>query len=246
MSSSAPVSRPARRWSSANALCAASVCLLLPLSAAGRRSRTDPDLPRLRPVLTGVLYRSGTPSEAGLTRLCQQGYKRIYSLYGARISDKGPQNPAMLARGQDSRSCVVKGDAHTPTRTLEWHAAPASRGRNVPRILRDVLDSVRDPSRGPVLVHCWNGLHYAGMVSAMALRQFCGATPDTAEAYWRATANRDANYPHVIRNIRAFRPLPGLSFSPEERARLCPPLPPPPPPSLTAKARSSATEGGAQ
>src|SRR5947207_1111879 len=78
------------------------------LGPALRASRpTDLDLPRLRPVLKGVLFRSGTPSEAGLLRLCREGFKRVYSLYGARTSDKQPQNDEMLRRGLDQRSCVV-------------------------------------------------------------------------------------------------------------------------------------------
>lgn len=204
--------------------------------ARSHTSRTDVDLPRLRPVLKGALYRSGSPSDAGFARLCREGFKRVYSLYGARTTDKGPKNQAMLQRGVDLRRCPpseAAGPAPGPVndvakgRALEWLAANASRGRSVPRIFADVIDSIRDPKKGPVLVHCWNGLHYAGMVSAMALRQFCGASADVAEAYWRATANRDANYPHVIRHIREFRPLPGssLSLTKDEQERVCPNLP---------------------
>ena len=53
-------------------------------------------------------------------------------------------------------------------------------------------------------MHCWNGLHYARMVSALALRQFCGLTVEQAEAYWRANANRGANYPLIIANLQSF------------------------------------------
>ncbi len=181
----------------------------------------DTDFPRLRMVLKGVLYRSGSPSESGLSLICREGWKRVYSLYGERTTDHGPHNQAMMARGLDERRCEpLKGTS----RVLEWRAATAKPHHSIPHILSDVRDTIRDPAQGPVLVHCWNGLHYAGMVSALALRQFCGLGPDAAEAYWRATANRGANYPSLVQHIRDFRPSAGLVLSPAERKRVCPNL----------------------
>lgn len=191
----------------------------------------------MRQVLKGVLFRSGTPTEAGLQRLCQQGFRRAYSLYGARTTAHGPRNQAMERTGKDQRSCKLPDGGEG---TIEWRSGPASRGRSLPRILQDVLSTVKEPERGPVLVHCWNGLHYAGMVSAMVLRQLCGVDADTAEAYWRDTANPGANYPSVIRHIRAFRPLPGYALSAEDRRRLCPSLPPPPRPQAQVRSKTKA------
>ncbi len=188
--------------------------------AALRGAAQEPDLPRLRPVLRGVLYRSGSPTEAGLQKMCRNGWKRVYSLYGERTTDHGPKNSAMIERGLDERRCEVEGKE----RVLEWRSAPSSRMRSLPHIFEDIVSTVRDPSQGPVLVHCWNGLHYAGLVSAMALRQFCGLNADDAEAYWRANANKNANYPGLVRHVREFRPLPGYSLTAAERRRVCPTL----------------------
>jgi hypothetical protein len=96
--------------------------------------------------------------------------------------------------------------------------------RNLPTIFRDIVDSIRNPDHGPILVHCWNGLHYAGMVSALALRQFCGLSADQAEAYWKANANRGANYPLIIDNLRRFKPIPDLALTVEEQQAVCPNL----------------------
>ena len=175
-------------------------------------------LPRLRPVLRGALYRSGTPSEAALSHLCERGWKRVYSLYGEHTTQTGPRNANMLRYGRDVRNCQTEG---TP-RTIEWRSAPSARLRTLPNIFRDVVESVRNPEKGPVLVHCWNGLHYAGMVSALALRQFCGFSAEQAESYWRANANRGANYPLIIANIHNFKPIAGLSLTPAEQQTLCP------------------------
>jgi protein tyrosine/serine phosphatase len=196
--------------------------LLGSLAHAEHRSvNPEEHLPRLRPVLKGALYRSGTPSDAALQTLCENGWKRVYSLYGEHTTQTGPRNSAMLRHGRDVRSCEADRGGK---RTLEWRSAPSSRMRNLPAIFADIIDSVRNPEHGPVLVHCWNGLHYAGMVSALALRQFCGLTAEQAEQYWRANANRGANYPLIIANLQAFKPIPDLTLTPEEQATVCPDL----------------------
>jgi hypothetical protein len=189
-------------------------------SDGGRPLISEDHLPRLRPVLRGALYRSGTPSEEALNYLCEAGWKRVYSLYGEYTTQTGPRNQNMLRHGRDRRTCLADGGQ----RALEWRAAPSSRLRSLPVIFRDIIDTVRNPDRGPVLIHCWNGLHYAGMVSALALRQFCGLTAEQAEAYWRANANRGANYPLIIDNLRKFKPLPDLTLTTEEQLAVCPNL----------------------
>ncbi|MFO0619808.1 MAG: hypothetical protein U0745_00325 [Polyangia bacterium] len=195
-------------------------------SRDARASRSEPTvtvepldhLPRLRPVLRGAMYRSGTPSEAALSHLCERGWKRVYSLYGEHTTQTGPRNVSMLRTGRDVRSCQSEGSP----RSIEWRSAPSARLRTLPNIFRDVLESIRNPDKGPVLVHCWNGLHYAGMVSALALRQFCGFSAEQAEAYWRTNANRGANYPLIIANIHNFKPIAGLSLTAAEQQALCP------------------------
>lgn len=208
------------RWSTA--ILGGSGLLLSGLVHAEHRSvNPEEHLPRLRPVLKGALYRSGTPSDPALQALCESGWKRVYSLYGEHTTQTGPRNASMLRHGRDVRTCQAESGGQ---RNLEWRSAPSSRMRNLPAIFADIIDSVRNPDRGPVLVHCWNGLHYAGMVSALALRQFCGLTAEQAEAYWRANANRGANYPLIIANLQSFKPIPDLMLTPEEQASVCPDL----------------------
>lgn len=208
------------RWSTA--ILGGSGLLLSGLVHAEHRSvNPEEHLPRLRPVLKGALYRSGTPSDPALQALCESGWKRVYSLYGEHTTQTGPRNASMLRHGRDVRTCQAESGGQ---RSLEWRSAPSSRMRNLPAIFADIIDSVRNPDHGPVLVHCWNGLHYAGMVSALALRQFCGLTTEQAEAYWRANANRGANYPLIIANLQSFKPIPNLMLTPEEQAAVCPDL----------------------
>ena len=208
------------RWGTA--ILGGSGLLVSGLAHAEHRSfNPEEHLPRLRPVLKGALYRSGTPSDPALQTLCESGWKRVYSLYGEHTTQTGPRNASMLRHGRDVRSCQPEGGEK---RNLEWRSAPSSRMRSLPAIFADVIDSIRNPDHGPVLVHCWNGLHYAGMVSALALRQFCGLTAEQAEAYWRANANRGANYPLIIANLQNFKPLPNFTLTAEEQAAVCPDL----------------------
>lgn len=180
------------------------------------------DLPRLRVVLRGALYRSGSPSEGAIEQLCRNRWQRVYSLYGDRTTMRGPRNPAMIERGVDERRCATRdGGEHA----LDWQPAlAAARNRTLPMVFRDVVAAVREPARGPVLVHCWNGLHSAGMIAAMALRQFCGVSGEDGAAYWLATTSHATAYPYMVEHIRDFRPLPGFSLTPEERRRVCPDL----------------------
>lgn len=208
------------RWGSA--ILGGSGLLVSGLAHAQHRPfNPEEHLPRLRPVIKGALYRSGTPSDPALQTLCESGWKRVYSLYGEHTTQTGPRNASMLRHGRDVRTCQPEGG---DKRNLEWRSAPSSRMRSLPAIFADVIDSIRNPDHGPVLVHCWNGLHYAGMVSALALRQFCGLSAEQAEAYWRANANRGANYPLIIANLQSFKPLPNLTLTAEEQAAVCPDL----------------------
>lgn len=202
-------------------------CFLVVLTAPPCRAQLqtrirDAELPRLQVVLRGALYRSGTPSETGLTQMCQEGWKRAYSLYGDRTSQFGPRNAPMAERGFDQRQCTIKDGKGGRPRTFEWRSAFSGRQRSLPHIFQDIVDTVRNPAQGPVLVHCWNGLHYAGMVGAMALRQFCGFSADEAETYWRANTRNADNYPRVIQHLREFQRYAGFNLTPAERKRICP------------------------
>ena len=73
-----------------------------------------------------------------------------------------------------------------------------------------------------MLVHCWNGLHYAGMVSALALRQFCGFSAEQAEAYWRTMPTAVPTIRSSSPNIHNFKPIAGLSPTAAEQQALCP------------------------
>ena len=43
-------------------------------------------------------------------------------------------------------------------------------------MLSDVYEVIKDSTLGPLYLHCWNGWHQSGYVSAILLMQFCDFT----------------------------------------------------------------------
>jgi LysM repeat protein len=75
----------------------------------------------------------------------------------------------------------------------------------------------------PIYIHCWNGWHQSGMLSAFTLMQFCGISNQQALKYWEQ--NTDGNYkgfPAVKSKILEFKPYKEFQTDSITRARICP------------------------
>ena len=75
----------------------------------------------------------------------------------------------------------------------------------------------------PIYIHCWNGWHQSGMLSAYTLMQFCGISNQQALKYWEQ--NTDGNYkgfPAVKSKILEFKPYKEFQTDSITRARICP------------------------
>lgn len=91
-------------------------------------------------------------------------------------------------------------------------------------ILKEIYESIIDPSGGPVYVHCWNGWHASGLISAMALRQFCNYTLDQSVDYWVKNTdghNKDKGYESFRLKIKKFEPFPEFKISEEQKKLIC-------------------------
>jgi hypothetical protein len=175
-------------------------------------------LPRLRPVLRGALYRSGTPSEAALSHLCERGWKRVYSLYGEHTTQTGPRNVNMLRYGRDVRSCQTEGSARSDRVALGTLGPAADAAQYLPRCAREHSQSRQRAGAGSLLERTALRRDGIGVGAASVLWVFC----EQAEAYWRANANRGASYPLIMANIHNFKPIAwSVTDSAEQRA-LCP------------------------
>lgn len=167
-------------------------------------------LRRERVVLSEALIRAGGPggkrsvSNETLRQLCERGVRAVYYLY----PNESFSNRGMHECGRGALS--YKGGGLRPA--------------NVRIILEDIAESLERRS-GPVLVHCWNGSHAAGEISAYALMQFCGLSGEDAAAYWVNTIHDRQNLPRygkVLARIRSFQPYLDLRLRPESRPRVCP------------------------
>ena len=176
----------------------------------------------LRPVLKGILYRSGAnnvyssflsrPNDSPLSfqtlvNLRASGFWKAIYLYSSRFEDNlWPQmQPALDAIGMQYVSMVPKNDslAHI--------------------IMQDIALSIQNPEKGAVLVHCWNGWHMSGLVSAYALMQFCDFTPAQAWSYWRScTDGNDKGFSKLRERIFAFKSSDSLKLTYDQKQKICP------------------------
>ncbi len=165
-----------------------------------------------RPVLSGVLYRSGfkggDKDRTGLSApqrqsLCAQGFSAgFYADFGKNTE---------------------YGQTNCGSGSFDYQSARSSRPGNVLQAIHDVIEN---PAKGPVLVHCMWGVHSSGALSAMALVQFCGWSEDRAKAYWNDARNGapcsggcDA---WIDGKFAKFSVDPSLNISDQQKAAICP------------------------
>ena len=161
-------------------------------------------------VLKGVLFRSGgdgglnSLSDKSVQGLCEEGVAVAYYLY-------------------PSVDFSNSGTHHCSNGVLEYKAGYFN-SKQVKDILLDVMKAANGEN-GPVLVHCWNGWHASGEVSAYALRQFCGWNGDQAARYWADSIGDRENlgkYGFILKRIREFVPFVDITIAEEVRASICP------------------------
>lgn len=180
-----------------------------------------------RMVLNGAVYRGGAnnafnrngkrhnsnplPNE-GLKNLCEEGFDQAIYLYPTRYSTAA-----------STTTCHSTRDGST--RTLRYdQISPLAGESSYKSILRIVHERLQRGNGHPIYVHCWNGWHASGFISALILRQFCGVSGDEAVAYWNRNTdgvNKGARYDKIRARIRAFQPYAEFGISAEMRSQLC-------------------------
>ena len=82
---------------------------------------------------------------------------------------------------------------------------------------------IQTEKQEPLYIHCWNGWHQSGMLSAFTLMQFCGLNNQQALKYWEQnTDGAFKGYPHVKSEILKFKPFDEFKTDSLTRARICP------------------------
>lgn len=165
-----------------------------------------------RPVLSGVLYRAGfsggDKSHAGLSTvqrqaLCKAGFSNAFYVDFGNNTDF------------NSTDCGEN--------KLDYHKANSTNTHEAMKVIHDII---KNPDKGPALVHCMWGVHSSGSVAAMALVQFCGWSENQAKSYWEKARN-NANCSGgcdkwIDGKFEQFKVDTALTITAEEQQRICP------------------------
>jgi len=181
----------------------------------------------VRAVLSGVFYRGGANNRYhrsnrrsntnplpgdGLQNLCEEGFTTAIYLYTTNYQSA----PRMV-------TCRMN-DGSTNHLQYQQLSILSANNEQIHSVLTQILSHVREPQRGPLYAHCWNGWHASGTIASYALRQFCGFSAEQAVTYWNANTdgNNDSSYEGIRRKIRSFVPFNDLFLTASEKTALCP------------------------
>jgi len=183
----------------------------------------------MRPILHGVAYRGGANNYYhltdkrnnhnpipldGMNNLCKEGFSKGVYLYRKNF-EKSPVG--------DTCSCT-NGEWNK----FEYYQKDYFDSSDVYDMLKMVYESIMNDSIGPVYLHCWNGWHASGYISAVILKQFCSYSSWDAVNYWDLGtdgANTSPRYQHQRERIKDFKPYPELLIPDSLQKCLCPPMP---------------------
>ncbi|MFN5911353.1 MAG: CotH kinase family protein [Bacteroidota bacterium] len=91
------------------------------------------------------------------------------------------------------------------------------------KFLTKVWQKANNENDSLIYIHCWNGWHQSGWLSAMTLMQFCDLDKEMALKYWANNTDRNyVGYTHVKEGILSFKPYPDLQFTPQQKLDHCP------------------------
>lgn len=183
----------------------------------------------MRPILHGVAYRGGgnnyyhktkkrknsnpLPND-GVRNLCTEGFSNSVYLYRKNWE---------TAPMQDTCNCI-----NNTTNVLSYNQFDYFDEKHIYEMLKIVYNSANNDSIGPVYLHCWNGWHASGFISAIVLKQFCGMSDLEAVSYWDLGtdgANTSPRYNKIREQIRNFKPYSEFLIYDSIKNNICPPMP---------------------
>ncbi|MEN8927418.1 MAG: OmpA family protein [Flavobacteriales bacterium] len=183
----------------------------------------------LRPILHGIAYRGGGNNyyhatdkrknqnplpDDGLVNLCKEGFSKSVYLYQKNFEN---------TYSEVNCNCI-DGERNN----VEYLQLDYFDDNHVREMVQMVYESATQESVGPVYLHCWNGWHASGYISAILLKQFCGYTNIQATSYWDVAtdgANQSPRYRTIRKQIEDFVPIEEYKLSDEMGNSICPPMP---------------------
>lgn len=176
-----------------------------------------------RAVLRGLVYRGGANNSynkygkrpnmnplpnIGLNNLCQEGFGSAVYLYTTNFKSAPKVTNCKTRDGQDSE--------------LKYTQITAFDEENTEKYLKMVHEMIHNPGSGPLYIHCWNGWHASGVISALMLRQFCDYSGPEALKYWvDNTDNHHDGYDEIKERIKIFKPFEKYKISKEIQQQIC-------------------------
>ena len=67
---------------------------------------------------------------------------------------------------------------------MEYYQISGNSQDDMRSLLEMTHESIMNPDQGPLYLHCWNGWHQSGYVSAVLLRQFLWLSAEEGLQYW--------------------------------------------------------------
>ncbi|MCP4439577.1 MAG: OmpA family protein [Aureispira sp.] len=183
----------------------------------------------MRAILHGIAYRGGANNyfhktnkrrnsnplpDDGVKNLCSEGFSHAVYLY--RVN----------AESMDSvQACdCIKGDSST----MKYSQLDYFDTTHIRNIIQMVYEAGVNDDKGPVYLHCWNGWHASGYISAVLLKQFCGYDEWQAVNYWDLGTdgvNKNERYQKIRKMIKNFKPYPQYQFHDTLGNLVCPSMP---------------------
>ena len=183
----------------------------------------------LRPILHGVAYRGGANNyyhktnkrknsnplpKDGLQNLCTEGFSHSVYLYRTNWESV-----------EKSKSCNCLNNTENK---LTYSQFDYFEREHIRQMMELIYESALNEHIGPIYLHCWNGWHASGFISAVILKQFCGFSDLDAVTYWDLGtdgANTSPRYNSIREKIMAFEPFPEFKLEDSLGNKICPPMP---------------------
>jgi LysM repeat protein len=143
----------------------------------------------------------------GIDNLRKSGFSEAIYLYPSKFDQKYPNEKV------DSLASLGFAYSSQPNLTEEM----------VRNYFGHIMERILYPEKGPIYIHCWNGWHQAGLLSAYTLMQFCGLTNGQALEYWEVCASpHNKGYSRLKTKISTWEPYPEFMITEDQQKRICP------------------------
>ncbi|MEC8604161.1 MAG: hypothetical protein VXY47_07430, partial [Bacteroidota bacterium] len=150
----------------------------------------------------------------GILNLCKEGFSSSVYLYKSNWDSSSTKQTC---------NCI-----NNTVNNFKYHQLNYYDSSDVETMIALVHQSALDSTIGPVYLHCWNGWHASGFISAILLKQFCGYSNLDAVNYWDLCTdgtNISPRYNSIRERIKTFDPIQKYTINDSLGNAICPPMP---------------------